>query len=151
MGAVTYPDEKVAAFIKASMVPVQLLYDAKPYADDFNIQWTPTVIVLDENGKEHYRTTGFLPPDEFIPALLLGMLKVKFDLKQYRETVAAADGLIREYPKSRAVPEAIYWHGVANFEETHDPSHLKAAYKRLKAEHPSSEWTMRAEPYDLLP
>ncbi|MCK9227273.1 MAG: hypothetical protein PHT96_02735 [Syntrophorhabdaceae bacterium] len=150
MGAVTYPDEKVAAFINARTVPVQMAYDAKPYADDFNIQWTPAVILLDEDGKEHFRTTGFLPPEEFIPSLLLGMLKVHFDLKQFREAIDVGDTLTKEYPKSKVVPETIFWQGVANYEDTHDPSHLKAAYKKLKAEHPSSEWAIRAEPYDLL-
>jgi hypothetical protein len=151
MGAVTYPDQKVVEFIDANLVPVQLLYNAEPHAADFNIQWTPVAIILDEIGKEHYRTVGFLPPEEFIPSLLLGILKAKFDLKQYGEAAQGGDQLIREYPEARAVPEAIYWHGVANFETTHDPQHLKAAYKRLKAEHPSNEWTQRAEPYDLLP
>ncbi|MBP1748136.1 MAG: hypothetical protein H6Q52_675 [Deltaproteobacteria bacterium] len=151
MGAVTYPDQKVAEFINVNLVPVQMLFDAKPYADDFNIQWTPVVIVLDEDGKEHYRTVGFFPPEEFIPSLLLGMLKTKFDRKQYREAADGTDELIRDYPKSRAAPEAIYWHGVAKFEETHDPQHLKGAYRRLKEEYPSSEWTQRAEPYNLLP
>lgn len=151
MGAVTYPDQKVAEFINASMVPVQLPSDAKPYADDFNIQWTPVVIVLDENGKEHSRTIGFLSPDEFIPSLLLGMVKVKFDLKQYREALEGLDRLTRDHPQSRVIPEAVYWQGVANFEITHDPQHLKGAYKKLKAEYPSSEWTQRAEPYNLLP
>ncbi len=63
MGAVTYPDTRVAEFVNSRMVPVQLLADAKPYADDFNVKWTPTVIVLDENGKEHSRTIGFFPPE----------------------------------------------------------------------------------------
>ena len=151
MGAVTYPDEKVAGFINENLVPVQMLYDAQPYAVDYNVQWTPVVIILDETGKEHHRTVGFLPPDEFVPSVLLGMLKTKFDLQQYGEAARVADMLIREYPGARAVPEAIYWHGVANFETTHDPQHLKAAYQKLKAEHPSSEWTQRAEPYSLLP
>ncbi len=151
MGAVTYPDQKVAEFINANLVPVQLLADAKPYADDFIIEWTPTVIVLDENGKEHSRSIGFLPPEEFIPSLLLGMFKVHFDLRQYREAIDIGDKLVKDYPKSKAVPEMIFWQGVVSYKATHDPSPLKAAYKRLKAEHPSSEWTIRAEPYDLLP
>ncbi len=151
MGAVTYPDQKVADFINTNLVPVQMLADAKPYADDFTIQWTPVVIILDENGKEHNRTVGFIPPKEFIPSLLLGMLKAKFDAKEYREAINLAENLMREYSGSRAVPEAIYWHGVANFEITHDTQHLKAIHNKLKAEHPSSEWVERSEPYSLLP
>ena len=102
MGAVTYPDEKVAGFINENLVPVQMLYDAQPYAVDYNVQWTPVVIILDETGKEHHRTVGFLPPDEFVPSVLLGMLKTKFDLQQYGEAARVADMLIREYPGARA-------------------------------------------------
>ncbi len=151
MGAVTYPDQKVAEFINTNLVPVQLLYNTKPYADDFNIQWTPVVVILDESGKEHFRSVGFLPPEEFISSALLGMLKVHFDLKKYREALDVADILTRDFPKSKAIPETIYWQGVASFEDTNDPQYLKAAYKKLKAEYPSSEWTQRAEPYNLLP
>lgn len=151
MGAVTYPDQKVAEFINTNLVPIQLLSNAKPYADDFNIQWTPVVIILDEFGKEHFRTVGFMPPEEFIPSVILGMLKVQFDLKKYREALDIANRLIKDFPKSKAIPETIYWQGVASFEHTNDPQHLKAAYKKLQAEYPASEWTQRAEPYNLLP
>lgn len=151
MGAVTYPDAKVAEFINNRMIPVQLLFDAKPYSDDFNIKWTPTVIVLDEDGKEHSRTVGFLPPEEFVPSLLLGIIKAHFDLNRFDEALSAAKQLIADYPKSRATPEAIYLQGVAGFKNTHDPVRLKAAYEKLQAEYPASEWTERAQPYGLLP
>jgi hypothetical protein len=151
MGAVTYPDQQVSEFINTNLIPIQLLSNAKPYADDFNIQWTPAIIVLDENGKEHFRTIGFLPPEEFIPAVRFGIPKIHFDHKQYREAIDGADKLIKDYPNSRIVPETIYWQGVARFEETNDPQYLKAIYKKLQADYPSSEWTQRAEPYNLLP
>ena len=86
MGAVTYPDSKVAGFVNDRMIPIQLLANAKPYADDFNVKWTPTVIVLDEDGKEHSRTVGFLPPEEFVPSLLLGIIKAHFDLNHFQPT-----------------------------------------------------------------
>jgi Outer membrane lipoprotein len=151
MGAVTYPDSKVAGFVNDRMIPIQLLADAKPYADDFNVKWTPTVIVLDEDGKEHSRTVGFLPPEEFVPSLLLGIIKAHFDLNHFSETLTDAEKLIADYPKSRATPEAIYLQGVAGYKSTHDPKHLKAAYQKLQAEYPASEWTERAQPYNLLP
>ncbi len=151
MGAVTYPDAKVAEFINNRMIPVQLLFDAKPYADNFNIKWTPTIIVLDEDGKEHSRTVGFLSPEEFIPSLMLGIVKARFNLNRFNEALSEAGQIIADYPKSRATPEAIYLQGVAGFKSTHDPAHLKAAYQKLQAEYPASEWTERAQPYSLLP
>ena len=40
-----------------------------PKPADFNITWTPTMVVLDETGKEHHRNVGFQSPEEFIPFL----------------------------------------------------------------------------------
>ena len=151
MGAVTYPDSRVVEFVNSRVIPIQLLSDAKPYAHDFNVKWTPTVIVLDEDGKEHSRTVGFLPPEEFVASLLLGITKVYFDLNRLSEALTNAEKCIADYPKSRATPEAIYLQGVAGYKSTHDPKHLKATYQRLHAEYPASEWAERAQPYSLLP
>ena len=38
----------------------------------------------------------------------------------------------------------------AGHKSTHKADPLKDAYKRLLAEYPSSEWTKRAKPYNLL-
>jgi hypothetical protein len=151
MGAVTYPDAKVAEFVNARMIPIQVLFDAQPYATDFNIKWTPTMITLDENGQEHHRVVGFLPPDQFIPAMLLGISKVNFDLERFPEALVDLEKIITEFPKAKAVPEAIFLRGVAGYKNTHDPKPLKAAYEKLQAEYPNSEWTDRALPYRLLP
>ncbi len=150
MGAVTYPNEKVVEFITGHMVPVQVLYNAEPLATNFNVKWTPTVITLDHEGKEHHRTIGFLPPEEFIPSLMLGIAKSHFDHSEFKEAIAMFDRLLKEYPKADAAPEAIYLRGVSEYQITHSPEHLKKAYERLKSEFPSSEWVKRAKPYSLL-
>ncbi|MBI5604727.1 MAG: hypothetical protein HY879_15420 [Deltaproteobacteria bacterium] len=151
MGAVTYPEVKVAEFVNGRLVPIQLLFDAQPYATDFNVKWTPTMITLDETGKEHHRVVGFLPPEQFIPAMLLGIGKTNFDLDKFNEALADLEKIIADFPKSKAVPEAIFLRGVAGYKSTHDPKPLKEAYEKLQAEHPENEWTDRALPYRLLP
>jgi len=108
MGTVTYPDSRVAEFLNTRMVPVQMLYDAQPFASTYNIKWTPTMIVLDGEGKEHHRIVGFLPPDEFIPALLLGIGKTAFDADELDKTMADFDKIVTAYPRSAAAPEAMY-------------------------------------------
>ncbi len=150
MGAVTYPNEKVVEFITGHMVPVQVLYNTEPLASDFNVRWTPTVITLDEEGKEHHRTVGFLPPEEFIPSLMLGIAKTHFDRSNFQEAILMLDRLLKEYPKSDAAPEAIYIRGVSEYQSTHSPEPLKKVYERLKSEFPNSEWVKRAKPYSLL-
>jgi hypothetical protein len=150
MGAVTYPDSRVAEFIGNRMVPVRILYDAQPYASDFNVKWTPTIITLDQNGKEHHRIVGFLPPDEFIPGLLLGIAKVNFDRDVLDKALADLEKIVDGYPKSAATPEAVYLRGVARYKTMHGPEPLKEAFEQLRRDYPNSEWAKRSLPYGLL-
>lgn len=150
MDAVSYPDKKVSDFIDENMVPLRLSYVAKPYAADFNVKWTPTVVTLDTQGKEHHRTVGFLSPDELIASLTLGMGKSAFDNENYDEAIGLFDRVLDEYPKSDSAPESIYLRGVSLFKKTDDPAHLKQAGARLTAEYPKNEWARRAKPYELL-
>ncbi len=150
MDAVTYPDGKVISFINDSMIPLQVQFDAQPLSTDFNVKWTPTLITLDTEGKEHHRTVGFLSPEELISSLLLGMGKSCLETDRFDEALTKLEKLLAEYPKSDSVPEAIYWRGVCRYKATDDPRPLKEAYEQLKAEHTSSQWTKRAYPYRLL-
>lgn len=149
MGAVTYPDSRVAEFINTKMIPIQVLSD-HPLAGEFNIKWTPTIIVLDYFGKEHQRTVGFLPPEEFIPSLMLGMGKIDFETGQFEAAIRHFDKVLSDFPASFAAPEAVYLRGVSGYHMSHDAAPLKEAYERLKTGYPSSEWVRRAEPYGLL-
>jgi len=150
MAAVTYPDAKVIRFINERMIPLQVKFDAKPIAADFNVKWTPTIITLDSNGKEHHRTVGFLASDELIPSLLLGIAKVYFDADQFDNALANLNKLLSEYPESDSTSEAIYLIGVCLYKSTHNAKPLKEAYEKLNARDPKGEWTKRAYPYRLL-
>jgi hypothetical protein len=150
MGAVTYPNPEVINFVRTRLVPVQVLSNSKPLPTDFNIQWTPTMVVLDSSGKEHHRVVGFLSPEEFIPAMLLGIAKCAFDTGDFKQAISTLEELLTKYPMSDAAPEAIYIRGVATYKSTHDPKPLKNAYEKLQAKYPASEWTKRAYPYRLL-
>ena len=150
MDAVTYPAANVAEFIQKEMIPLRIQFNTQPFATDFNVQWTPTVITLDVDGKEHHRTVGFLSAEELIPSLLLGIAKCHFDRERFNEAISSLDKLLTEYPNSDSAPEAIYLRGVSKYKSTHDPKPLKGAYEQLQANYPSSEWTRRAYPYRLL-
>lgn len=150
MDTVTYPDEKVVNFIRKNIVPLKLPYDAKPMADDYHVKWTPTFIMVNGEGKEHYRMVGFLPPDEMIPSILLGIGKVHFNTERIDEALKYFDNIVDEYPRSDSTAEAIYRKGVCHYKRMHDAKHLKMAYERLQAEYPMSVWTKRAYPYRLF-
>ena len=150
MGAVTYPDQAVISFISENMIPLQVLFDAKPLSSDFNVKWAPTLVTLDTDGKEHHRTVGFLAPEELIPSQLLGMAKAYFETDRFDEALANLEQLLEKYPKSDSAAEAIYLRGVCRYKSTQDAKPLKEAYEQLAADYPSSEWTKRAYPYRLL-
>jgi hypothetical protein len=150
MGAVTYPNAEVVDYVNQNFIPVQVRYDAQPLASDFNITWTPTMIVLDETGKEHHRNVGFQLPEEFIPFLMVGQAKTYFDLNTFEPAISMLEKVIKEYPQSAAAPEAAFHLGVSKYKATHNAAPLKEAFEFLKANYPGSEWLKRAQPYSLL-
>jgi hypothetical protein len=150
MDAVTYPDKKVSEFISKHVIPLRVAFDSQTFAADFNVTWTPTLITVDRNGKEHHRTVGFLPPEELIASLLLGMGKTDLDTERFEPALKSLEQLLKDYPKSDAAPEALFLSGVCQHKSTHNPAPLKEAYEKLQKVYPASEWTKRAYPYRLL-
>ncbi len=150
MDAVTYPQEEVVRAVNGSFIPLRFPYDRKPYSSDFNVRWTPTVVVLDAEGKEHHRTVGYLPPGEIIASLALGAAKCDFDLGRYVEARSLFDRVVSELPATDFVPEAVYYRGVSGYKHSGKPAPLKEAYQILARDYAESEWAKRAYPFRLL-
>ena len=150
MGAVTYSNENVASVLNEDVIPLQLPFDAQPHATDYNVKWTPALFIVDREGLSHHDRVGFLPPEEFVPFLKLGMGKALFDQDRFAEAMGLLHEVITDYPHSIAAPEAVYLQGVCRYKSTHEPDGLIEAYEKLSAEYPSSDWARRAEPYVLL-
>lgn len=150
MDTVTYPQPSVIDLVTQTVIPVRVPFDSQPLSTQFNVQWTPTLITLDPEGKEHHRTVGFLPPEEFIPSVLLGVAKCAFDSGALGIALAHLERILADHPNSSCAPEAVYLRGVSRFKTAHEPRHLKEAYETLAAQYPGSEWERRAYPYRLL-
>jgi hypothetical protein len=151
MGAVTYPNKGVAKFVDLNFVPVQVETSNKELMERYNVSWTPTILVLDADGKEHYRFVGFLQPDVFIATFELGKARYYLDLEQFAKARAMFEEIIDRCPVPEVAPEAIFFHGVASYKQTHDAKPLRKAYDTLTAKYPQSDWAKRAEPYKLIP
>ena len=147
MGAVTYPQEAVAKFVDFNFVPLKIEITNTALAQQFGVSWTPTIMVLDADGKEHYRSVGYLPPEEFVPTFQVGKGRYYIDCEQFPEAEAMLAEVINNSPQAHAAPEAIYFLGVTRYKHTHDPKPLKEAYETLKAKYPQSDWAKRAEPW----
>lgn len=153
MDAVAYPDSAVIQFVNSNLIPLRMLANDPILGSPFKVKWTPTLLIIDADGVEHYRTLGFYPPAELIPSLLLGMGKAQFNqpnLLYLSFACECFDKIIADYPNSSLAPEAVYLSGVSRFIETHDDAILVGIYDRLAAEYPESPWLTRADPYRLL-
>ncbi|MEW6350315.1 MAG: hypothetical protein AB1646_14705 [Thermodesulfobacteriota bacterium] len=151
MDAVTYPAEEVVAFFALNVIALRIPTDNTALMGQFNVQWTPTLVTLDTDGKERHRTVGFLAPEELIPSLLLGLGKSDFESERFEDAIDKFNRIVTHYPKSSSAPEAIFLRGVSGYKSTHQAGPLKEAYEKLSAEYPDNQWTKRAYPYRLLP
>ena len=128
------------------MVP----FDAKPLSREFHIKWTPALIILGPDRREHHRTVGFLDPDDFIANGLLGSGKYHFDNGRYKEALAFFEEVLARQPDGDRAAEAIFLKGVALYKKSGDRAALKEVYETLQHRFPDSEWARKAEPYRLF-
>ena len=131
--------------ISENFVPVKVHIKEQPKTfERFKASWTPTQIVLDVDGTERHRIEGFLPVDDFIAELELGLAKLAFEHKDYGEAERLFKTVIEEHPAAGVAPEAAYWAGVSDYKATHRSEPLKETATLLKEKYPESEWTRKA-------
>jgi tetratricopeptide (TPR) repeat protein len=147
MDAVTYPTSTVIDFIQRTMIPLRIQSNNKSLALKFKIKWTPTLIIVDKDGAEHYRSVGFLRPEALLASLMLGIGRTHLDRGEYQEAISDFDKVLAASLKSDFTAQAIYFRGVARYKLTNDLKSLKEAYDKLSEEYPNSEWTEKAYPY----
>ncbi len=107
MDAVTYSDSRTVEFVNRFMIPFRANTQSFGHlAGSYGIQYTPTVLTVDGDGKEHNRTVGFMDPKEFVPSLMLGVSKADFSNNLVKRAIAMLDMLLIEYPMSGVAAEA---------------------------------------------
>ena len=144
MDTVTYPDPRVAGFIERHFIPVKLrVKESRDLVAQYLVSWTPNVVITDEQGKVHYRVEGYLPPEDFLAYLSLGIGKYDLHRKQFAQAKARFTEVAQRHARTDAGAEALYWLGVAEYKLSHDPAQLRPSWRRLAQEYPDSEWTNR--------
>jgi hypothetical protein len=147
MGAVTYPEPRVASYVNQYFVPAQFnVVETPDVMAQFNAAWTPTIIVQDASGKEHRRSEGYLDPKRFLGELALARLKDAIDRQDYEAAKQRVNDAM-EYTRGDAArePEAMYWSSVVAYKTSPDHSGLLDGWNRLLDKFPDSEWAHRAE------
>jgi TolA-binding protein len=138
----------MAGFINENFIPISVHIKENPAGfHRFDSVWTPTALILDENGKERHRIEGYLPKDEFSAQLLLGVARVAFMQKKWKDAEALYSQILNDYPKSTAAPEAVYWKAVSHYKATNDHTVLGEVPKTLQQKYPDSVWAKKAIPW----
>ena len=139
-----YPNDAVASFITSHFVPAKFHIKGQPQTfERFSALWTPTILVLDESGRERHRIEGFLPAEDFLAQLALGLGKSAFATARWGEAEEFFRGIVRDRPQSDAAAEALYWAGVSKYKATQDGSALAETGRQLKAQYPESPWAKK--------
>ena len=146
MDTVTYPDPRVAEFIEHHFLPVQVkIKQERALAERFLVSWTPNVVIADGDDRVHYRVEGYLPPEDFLAHLSLGIGKFWLNRGQFAQAAERFEEVARRHQGTDAGAEALYWLGVAHYKQTHDPAQLRPSWQRLAQEYPHSEWARRTQ------
>ncbi|HEX8948150.1 MAG TPA: hypothetical protein VF790_04260 [Dissulfurispiraceae bacterium] len=149
-----YSNENVQSFIMDYFVPVKSQCFWEPPTElmkQFNVKWTPTLLVLGKDGREHHRIIGYVPVNDFLAHLGLGRGKVFFDTDHFSNAIQSFSTVIDLHPDSGVAPEAVFFRGVAEYKKAHNASALRWVYDTLIQKYPESEWARRAAPYAQIP
>jgi len=130
-------------------VPLEAHIKENPaYFHRFDSVWTPTVVILDANGKERYRLEGYLPRDEFRAQLELGLARLAFMSKNWAEAERRYQEILDRYPDSKAAPEALYWTGVSRYKKTNDHTVLGQMPDLFRQKYPNSTWALKTAAWE---
>jgi hypothetical protein len=140
-----YPDERVAGFIQESFIPVKIhIKENAAGFERFGAQWTPTIIINDPGGAERYRFEGYLPVDEFLAQLQLGLAKVAFTNNDFGKAEQLYREIVERFRSSAAAPDALYWAGVSKYKRTNDGGALKDTARAFQSRYADSQWAKKA-------
>ncbi len=140
-----YPDARVTALIRDQAIPVRAHIKEQPGMwKRFGIRWTPTVLFLDPDGREQFRIEGYLPVDEFLGQLELGLGFAAVGVKDWAAAERHFSDAATKYPETEAGPAGVYWRGVARYSSSHDAKELQATARAFEERYQGTSWAKRA-------
>lgn len=125
--------------------------DFKRLGERYGALWTPTTLVLDPDGVERYRIEGFLPKDELLAQLELGLGHSAFQRQEWAEAVRRFGDVLKSHPDGEAAAEATYWAGVSRYKATGDPRALADTAQAFAHRFQGSPWATKASVWAKQP
>lgn len=154
MNAGPYSDEKLQTYIEEEFILLKspCFWDKRTgLMKQFDIVWTPTLLIHDSDGKEHYRLVGYIPTHDLLAHLKFGKGEKFLNHYCYAETISHFKAVIEQHPDAGVTPEAIFFLGVSEYGETHGARALRRIYDTLTSRYPQSKWARRSKPYSQIP
>jgi len=148
MDAVTYPDERVVTYMNEHVVSMKANISTEPPPGQFNVQWTPTFVLVDAEDKDHHRTVGWLSPEDLIASLFHGIGQTHIDRGGGSSARTALQRVMSDYLDSDAAPEALYLSGVVRHKQSDDIHEMNETLTQLREKHPTHEWMNRASVHE---
>lgn len=144
-----YSSPRVAQFIGDHFVPVRIhvrehAADWKRLGERFGVEWTPTILIVAPTGEERHRIEGFLPVDDFLAQVALGLAKAAFSSGQFADAEQRFRRVVEEYPSTESAPEALYWAGVARYKATSDAAALGDTARAFKERYQDTSWAKKS-------
>lgn len=144
-----YSSPRVAQFIGDHFVPVRIhvreqAAEWKRLGERFGVEWTPTILIVAPTGEERHRIEGFLPVDDFLGQVALGLAKAAFSSGQFADAEQRFRRVVDEYPSTESAPEALYWAGVARYKATSDAAALGDTAQAFKERYQDTSWAKKS-------
>jgi hypothetical protein len=142
-----YPDPLVEKLIRENFVPVRIHVKdpgATALMERFGANWTPTIILLDANGTERHRIEGFLPREDFLAQLIVGLGHIAFAAKDWAQAERRFAEALDGFPNTDGAAEAQYWKGVARYKGSGDAAALSETARAFKDRYAESPWAKKA-------
>ena len=118
--------------------------DFRRFGERYNAQWTPTLLVLDPQGTERHRVEGFLPAEDLLPPLMLGLGHSEFARQQWQAAERHFREVVDRFPDSDAAAEAMYWSGVSRYKGSGDAAALGETARAFSRRYQESSWAKKA-------
>lgn len=156
MNTDTYPNEKVAEVLSQNVIPLKMPVTEgweQPNAVPFQVQMITTLLIMDKDKRVYQRMIGYMPPEELVPWILLGLGKAQFYTGRFEQAISNLDKLLTENPPDLPwVVEGMYLRGIALFRLHGETDELKATLKQLHTTYGDMNWcTKRASSFTVFP
>jgi len=144
-----FPNERVAQFITENFITARVHVreqpeDYKRLGERYGAVWTPTTLVLDADGVERHRIEGFLPADDYLAQLMLGLAHMAFKREEWNDAERRFREIVERFPDGEAAPEALYWAGVARYKGSGKPDALGETARAFSDRYRESSWAKKA-------